>query len=294
MYYLQVVFNNLFKASCKLTFYKKLLIFIIFRVKLLTYMFIWNQLSSNFTVIIEAAVILVVYLLLLFVFLKVSHRNTNFIVLGISFASVVVCFIFNLSLALIIVSAISAVAFAIILLANIGDLRGWIAAPFKKKKGKKDSRVRKLYDRDALIEEIEGALKDLSKRKIGAIITFEKNTSLDDISKNGVKINAPVTKELLETIFYPGTRLHDGAVVIKENYVSDAAVFFTPSTKPFANKYGSRHRAAIGVSEVSDSVTVVVSEETGRISIAYNGEIESVSLENFKRVFDNYMSPNVK
>ena len=68
-----------------------------------------------------------------------------------------------------------------------------------------------------------------------------------------------------------------------------ASVFFTPSTKAYAGKYGSRHRAAIGISEISDAVTIVVSEETGRISIAVNGQIETVSGENFRRVFENYM-----
>ena len=91
------------------------------------------------------------------------------------------------------------------------------------------------------------------------------------------------------TIFYPGTRLHDGAVIIHGDMIKSAAVFFTPSTKAFTNKYGSRHRAAIGISEVSDSLTVVVSEETGRISFAINGQIEAVTSDDFLRVFENYM-----
>jgi len=103
-------------------------------------------------------------------------------------------------------------------------------------------------------------------------------------------VNCPVSPEILSTIFYPGTRLHDGAVVVKEMSIIYASVFFTPSTKAFAGKYGSRHRAAIGISEISDAVTVVVSEETGRISIAMNGQLETVSIDNFRRVFENYMS----
>ena len=113
-----------------------------------------------------------------------------------------------------------------------------------------------------------------------------------DIIKNGVPVNAPLSPELLQTIFYEGTRLHDGAVVIHGNEIVAASVFFTPTTKPFAGKYGSRHRAAIGVSEVSDAVTVVVSEETGRISFAVNGDLEAVNQTNFRRVFETYMSDN--
>ena len=120
-------------------------------------------------------------------------------------------------------------------------------------------------------------------------MTFEKNTSLQDVIKNGVSVRAPVSAELLQTIFYPGTRLHDGAVVIHGNEIIAASVFYTPTTKPFAGKYGSRHRAALGISEISDSVTVVVSEETGRISFAVNGQLDAVDQDNFLRVFENYM-----
>ena len=80
------------------------------------------------------------------------------------------------------------------------------------------------------------------------------------------------------------------AVVIHGNEIVAASVFFTPTTKPFAGKYGSRHRAAIGISEVSDAITVVVSEETGRISFAVNGDLEAVNQTNFLRVFENYMA----
>ena len=103
-------------------------------------------------------------------------------------------------------------------------------------------------------------------------------------------MDAPVTFELLITIFYPGTRLHDGAVVIKGDKIIAASVYYTPTTKPLTGKYGSRHRAAIGISEISDAVTVVVSEETGRISIAYNGNIENYSPDNFYKAFENIMN----
>ena len=108
--------------------------------------------------------------------------------------------------------------------------------------------------------------------------------------KNGVPVHAPLSAELLLTIFYPGTRLHDGAVVVHGNEIVAASVFFTPSTAPFAGKYGSRHRAAIGVSEVSDAVTIVVSEETGRISIAANGELQMVDQSKFLMTFETYMA----
>ena len=192
---------------------------------------------------------------------------------------------------MVLVSMLSAVALTLSLFSNLGDLRSFLANPFRRASGKNvNFGIEKIYDRKALYKNIEATVTMLSKNRIGALITFEKNTSLKDIIKNGVMLYAPVTPELLMTIFYPGTRLHDGAVVIHGNEILAASVFFTPTTKPFAYKYGSRHRAAIGISEVTDAVTVVVSEETGRISFAVNGELETVSPEAFLRAFETYMA----
>ena len=98
-----------------------------------------------------------------------------------------------------------------------------------------------------------------------------------------------ITPELLVTIFYPGTRLHDGAVVIRRDQILAASVYYTPTTKPLTGKFGSRHRAAIGISEITDSVTVVVSEETGRVSLAYHGELIPVPPDSFLRTVEEYL-----
>ena len=147
-----------------------------------------------------------------------------------------------------------------------------------------------LFSHEDLYKTINDTTLYLSKHKIGAIMTFERKDNLTDISKNGTILFAPVNYELLITIFYPGTRLHDGDVVIRGNTILAASVYYTPTTKPLLGKYGSRHRAAIGISDICDAVTVVVSEETGRISIAYNGELESYSSDNFYKAFVNIMS----
>lgn len=147
-----------------------------------------------------------------------------------------------------------------------------------------------LFSHEDLYKTINDVTLYLSKHKIGAIMTFERKDNLTDVSKNGTILFAPVNYELLITIFYPGTRLHDGAVVIRGNTILAASVYYTPTTKPLIGKYGSRHRAAIGISDICDAVTVVVSEETGRISIAYNGELESYSSDNFYKAFVNIMS----
>ena len=147
-----------------------------------------------------------------------------------------------------------------------------------------------LFDRDAVYRKVQSAVITMSKQKVGAIISFEKKDSLDEVMKSGTRIDAPVSAELLQTIFYPGTRLHDGAVIIRNDMIVAASVYYTPTTRPLTGKFGSRHRAAIGISETTDAVTVVVSEETGRISIAYEGELRTVGPDEFLTVFEDYMA----
>ena len=251
-------------------------------------MFAWDNGPLYFS--LTLSLIVVLYLLIFFAFYKACRRKSAFIILTISFSLTLVAFFFNLLFLEIIVGAFTASAVTVILFANLGDLRLFLANPFKKASAKAANfGVEKIYNREQLYKKIETTVLTLSKTKTGAIITFERNTSLKDVIRNGVPVNAPVSPELLLTIFYEGTRLHDGAVVIHGNEIVAASVFFTPTTKPFAGKYGSRHRAAIGISEISDAVTVVVSEETGRISFAVNGELESVDQSIFLRVFENYM-----
>lgn len=147
----------------------------------------------------------------------------------------------------------------------------------------------RIYDRKAVAEKVSQAVESLSKTKTGALITFEKQDKLNDVVKSGTILNAPITAELLTTIFYPGTRLHDGAVVIRGDEILAASVYYTPTTKPLTGKYGSRHRAAIGISEKSDSITLIVSEETGRISLAVKGELIPVNHDNILRTLEDYL-----
>jgi len=241
--------------------------------------------------IISLVLILAIYGALFFVLYKVAKRTVSFVFLGVSFTVFLVGFLFNLSFVAILTGFLTAAFLAACFFANLGDVRKFIANPFSRPTAKvANFGIEKIYDSQLLYKNVEQAVISLSNARIGAIMSFEKNTTLKDIMKNGVPVHAPVTPELLLTIFYPGTRLHDGAVIIHGNEIVAASVFFTPTTKPFAGKYGSRHRAAIGISEISDAITVVVSEETGRISFAVNGELEAVNQTNFLRVFENYMS----
>lgn len=138
--------------------------------------------------------------------------------------------------------------------------------------------------KDELIETLLKAVNHLSNRKIGAIITIEKEHSLNTLVEGAVKLDSLVTFELLVTIFHPNTALHDGAVIIRGNRIKCASAFYRPSQKSdIEQHYGSRHRAAIGISEQSDSFTIIVSEETGRIATTIDGTITgSVSLDDLK------------
>jgi len=158
------------------------------------------------------------------------------------------------------------------------------------KKKDKETKVDKIYDHEGLYKTLNSAVLYLSKNRIGALITIQRKDDLSNIMKNGTSLDCPVSAELLETIYYTGTRLHDGAVVIKDDRIVAASVYYTPTTKALPGKYGSRHRAAMGISEICDAITIVVSEETGKISLAYNGNLDSYNPDNFLTALTNVMT----
>ena len=124
------------------------------------------------------------------------------------------------------------------------------------------------------ITEVMKAINYLSERKIGALIVFERETGLTDYVESGVSIGARISAELLINIFIPNTPLHDGAVMIRGNQLMAAGCYLPLSENPFISKeLGTRHRAAIGMTEVSDAVVVIVSEETGQVSLSINGQV---------------------
>lgn len=126
-----------------------------------------------------------------------------------------------------------------------------------------------------VVKEVVEAVKYLSKSRTGALIVFQKEISAISYFDVGTKLNADVTTELILTIFHPNTPLHDGAVIIKGNKILSAGVLLPLTEDPKLSwKYGTRHRAAIGMSEVSDSACLVVSEETGDVSVSLDGTLK--------------------
>ena len=124
------------------------------------------------------------------------------------------------------------------------------------------------------VEEVLRAAGSLAERKVGALIVFERETGLENLAATGIAVNGDVTGEMLATIFIPGSPLHDGAVIIRESRIIAAGcVLPLAETLPGVGRMGTRHRAALGLTMQSDAVVLIVSEETGLISIAHDGKI---------------------
>lgn len=131
---------------------------------------------------------------------------------------------------------------------------------------------------DKTLEEIINACNAMAKVKTGALIVIEQNTRLDEIVKTGIAIDSLVSNQILINIFEHNTPLHDGAVVVRGDRIVAATCYLPLSDNLSLSKdLGTRHRAGVGISEVSDSMTVIVSEETGRISIAYRGKLTRIT-----------------
>ncbi|WP_210367102.1 diadenylate cyclase CdaA [Bacillus sp. REN3] len=129
-------------------------------------------------------------------------------------------------------------------------------------------------DEERVVEAIIKAADYMAKRRIGALISIERETGMSDYIETGIPLQSKISSELLINLFIPNTPLHDGAVVIQKNTVAAAACYLPLSESPFISKeLGTRHRAALGISEVTDAITVVVSEETGSVSVTRNGEL---------------------
>lgn len=151
-------------------------------------------------------------------------------------------------------------------------------------------------DVEKQIEAIISATDYMAKRRIGALMSLERETGMNDYIETGIPLYANISKELLINIFIPNTPLHDGAVIIQKNKVAAAACYLPLSESPFISKeLGTRHRAAVGISEVSDSLTIVVSEETGSISLTRNGELHrDIKLDKLKEMLTAELMADVK
>lgn len=123
-----------------------------------------------------------------------------------------------------------------------------------------------------MINEIVNACDEMSAQYVGGLIVIEKNTKVGDVINTGTRLNADVSKELVQNIFFPKSPLHDGAIIIRDNeIVAASCILPLTNNNDLAKTLGTRHRAALGITEVSDCIVVIVSEESGKISYALNG-----------------------
>jgi diadenylate cyclase len=125
------------------------------------------------------------------------------------------------------------------------------------------------------VDELLLAMSIMSQDKVGALIVLERDSGLRTFIESGVRLDAEISRDLLLSIFRPGTALHDGAVIIQKDRIAAAACFLPLSTNPqLSGKLGTRHRAGIGITEETDCLSLIVSEETGWMSVAIGGELE--------------------
>lgn len=150
-----------------------------------------------------------------------------------------------------------------------------------------------INERENLVDELVKACAEMSKTKTGALISLEQSHSLSDFIKTGTSMDSVVSSELLCSIFQYGTPLHDGAVIIQGVKIACAAAYFPPTTRELPTSYGARHRAAVGISEITDSITIIVSEETGNISIAEGGKLSVISETNLREFLMNIVCQQI-
>lgn len=150
-----------------------------------------------------------------------------------------------------------------------------------------------LTEREKMVSEIVNAVEYLKKNKIGALIIIERDYSLRNYIERAKKLYAEITSDLLIAIFFPNNPLHDGGVIIQGDKITCAgAVFPTSVDLKIGKRLGTRHRAALGISEESDCISLIVSEETGRVSIAMNGDLSyNLTLDDVRIILLEELQP---
>ena len=151
-------------------------------------------------------------------------------------------------------------------------------------------------EREKVVFELMKSVEYFKKNRIGALIVIEREISLQEYIKNSTKVYADLSDDLLETIFFPNSPMHDGGVIIQGDRITCAGTVFKTSMSPTISKrLGTRHRAALGIAEESDAIALIVSEENGRISIAQNGELHyNLTLDEFRMMLIDGLSPKTE
>ena len=154
-------------------------------------------------------------------------------------------------------------------------------------------KVLSVSERARVVYEIVSAMDALRKTRTGALIVIERDHSLNDYIQKSKKLYAEISSELLQTIFFPNNPLHDGGVIIQGDKITSArAVFPTSDNARVSKRLGTRHRAALGIAEITDCISLIVSEETGRLSVAVKGQLHyNLTLEEVKLTLLEELNP---
>ena len=237
--------------------------------------YIWNQiLSIGFADVVD---ILIVSILIYCVISFVRQRRAGRLALGI-FAILLVMWISDfvglnaLNYILEMLFDVGLIALIVIFQPELRSALEQMGGNFRNLKNITEGQERR---DQKVIDELCTAAKELAVSRTGALIVVERNTRLGDEIRTGVEVDAAVNKHLIENIFYDKAPLHDGALIIREGRIHACGCFLPLSGNPnLPNELGTRHRAGLGVSEISDAFVIIVSEETGKITIAKNGEFD--------------------
>jgi diadenylate cyclase len=234
--------------------------------------------------------LLVVTLFFIYRLLRARVKGYKLIVILLLFGLFyLVVFIFQLTIYKTFLDLLIFWSFGFVIMSYSQEIKHSLEFIFTPNKGAMEYATKQ--EKKEIISTLVATADFLSKRKIGALITIEREDSLNSYIDKAIEIKSTVTQELLTTIFTPGTACHDGAVIIRKNRLMCAGAYF-PSTDKYdvPKSLGTRHRAAIGISERTDALTIVVSEESGNISVAIDGIINlKISLERLEEMLDRYI-----
>jgi len=261
-----------------------------------------KALNLSFTWLNVTEVLILV--VIVFAFYKRFIKNTQaerlvkgivFLFLAWVFSEVLIAFNLNI-LGVFIKSLVALIALSLIVIfqPELRRFLGYLGQPGFLSKAFMSASTNKNSEKVNVIKEVIEAVKYLSKSRTGALIVFQKEISASSYFDVGTKLNADISTELILTIFHPNTPLHDGAMVVKDGKIHSAGVLLPLTEDPKLSwKYGTRHRAAIGMSEVSDSACLVVSEETGDVSMSLDGTLKKYDdLATLKTDLENILGYN--
>lgn len=236
-------------------------------------------LENNYIVklIIDSYFVLLLISLIIFLVLKVK-KALNLLIIGLILLVIYfISIIFDLPMSTVFYEPLTSVYVLICVIILAPDLRKLLEY-HKKSENKNDMIV---SSTQATKEAIVDAVFHMSSMKVGALITIEQHNSLDQYAERAIQLNSDISRELLEQIFIKDSPLHDGGVIIRGNKIVCAGAYYVLTQDDTLDKtIGSRHRAGVGISEVTDSLTIIVSEETGRVHVANAGFMKLMDSKN--------------